>query len=136
MANSILEDTKASLGLAVDHTAFDAEIRMFINSVLAEAAQLGVGPVEGVEVKSASTKWTEITDDNPLLNNLKVYVHMKVKLLFDPPDVGYVLDAYKGEIEKVEWRLMVASDPPAAEVTVDPPYSDDYYRTGWIPYGS
>ena len=135
MANSILTETKESLGLAEDYTAFDAEIRMHINTALADAAQLGVGPVEGVEIKNASTKWTEITDDNPLLNALKSYVHLRVKMLFDPPEIGFVLTAYKEQIEKAEWRLMVAVDPKPVETTTTPTGYYDAFREEWVYYG-
>lgn len=134
MAGSILTDTKASLGLAEDHTAFDAELILFINTALADAAQLGVGPVEGVEITSKSMKWSEITDDNPLLNALKGYVHLRVKLLFDPPDIGFVLTAMKEQVDKAEWRLMVAVDPAAEETTDTTNLDEVGFRREWITY--
>ena len=126
VANSILDDVKDTLDLAPEHTAFDTAIKLYINTALADAAQLGVGPAEGVEIKDSRTKWGDITDDDPLFNALKSYVHLRVKLLFDPPDIGFVLTAMKEQIEKAEWRLSVAVDnknaadeEAAAEAAVD-----------------
>lgn len=134
MADSILEETKESLGVAVDDTSFDGEIRMHINTALADAAQLGVGPAEGVEIKDNRTKWSEITDDDPLLNPLKSYVHLRVKLLFDPPDVGFVLTSMKEQIEKAEWRLQVAADPPPE--TKETVLVEEGFRKEWVYYGN
>ena len=118
MSESILTSTKASLGLPEGHTAFDSEILMHINSVLATLNQLGVGPVNGLYIEDVSTEWSAMIGDNPKLNPVKTYTHLRVKMLFDPPDIGFVITAIKAQIEELEWRLMVEVDPYLPVVVV------------------
>ena len=46
---------------------------------------------------------------------VKTYIYMKVRLIFDPPTISSVIDAYKNQIAELEWRLNVAVDPPEEE---------------------
>lgn len=118
MEDSILTSTKASLGLAEDHDAFDSEIITHLNSALSSLNQLGVGPDDGLFIEDDSAEWDELLDGDPRLNMAKSYIHLQVKLLFDPPEIGFVLTAMKEQIEKLEWRLMVQADPPTIEDVV------------------
>lgn len=108
--NSILDDTKKALGLAWDYAAFDSEIIMHINSVLADLNQLGVGPADGLIIVNSSDTWDELIASEKRLNHVKSYIHLRVKMLWDPPTVGYVLTSMEKMIEKAEWRVMVAQD--------------------------
>lgn len=121
--NSILDDTKKALGLAPDYDPFDAELIMHINSVLANLNQLGVGPVSGYEIDSSADLWNDFLGDWARLNNVKSYVYLAVKMMFDPPNVGYVLTAMEKQLEKAEWRINVAR-----EELIYPPEPE-----GWIP---
>lgn len=127
MPNSILEETKQALGLAPDYTPFDAEIIMHINSVLANANQLGIGPDAGLLVVNSSDTWDELIGTELRLNHVKSWMFLKVKMLFDPPAVGYVLTAMEKMITEAEWRIMVAQDdiihpapPPVVVIPSDP----------------
>ena len=51
MASSILETVKKSLGLPADYDAFDPDILLFTNSVLANLNQIGVGPTAGFQIE-------------------------------------------------------------------------------------
>jgi len=126
-SGAILTDTKKALGLADDYTAFDPELVMHINSVIATLNQLGVGPVEGYAIVNNTDTWDELIGDEKRLNNVQSYLYLRVKMLFDPPSVGYVLTALEKMIEEAEWRIMVAQDeitypppPPVEIVPIDP----------------
>lgn len=127
-SNSILISIKKALGLAEDYTVFDPEIIMHINSVLADLFQLGVGPEDGLFIASASDTWDELIGIDRRLNAVKSYVFLRVKFLFDPPTVGYVLTSLEKLIEKAEWRITVAQDeilhpapqPQPVVVYIDP----------------
>lgn len=110
MSGSILDDTKAALGLEASYTAFDQEIKMFINSTLSNVAQLGIGPRNGVRVKDSSITWADVTDDDDRLNQLMDYVFLSVKLLHDPPSIGFVLTVMKELREEAAWRLSKAQE--------------------------
>lgn len=108
--NSILNDVKKMLGLTLDYNPFDIDIITHINSVFANLAQMGVyahGDEEqsGFEIKDSSTTWDEFTNDNKLKNNLKSYVYLKVKVLFDPPASSTILESFNNQIKELEYRL-------------------------------
>lgn len=110
MVSSILDDTKKVLGIASDYTVFDQDIILFINSVFADLHQMGVGPAAGYAIATSSDTWDEFLGDVMMLNNVQSYVFMRVKLLHDPPDTGYVVEAVQKEIDKAEWRITVAQE--------------------------
>lgn len=128
---SILVSTKAALGVAQDDASFDSEILTFINSAFAEVNQVGVGPEEGVMIFSSEEEWNALIGTDVRLNLVKPYVYLYCKMLFDPPDVGFVLTAMQRILERHIWRLMVAVDKP--EPTVD---EIDILPTEPLPEGS
>lgn len=105
MSDEILTNIKETLNLPAGHDAFDAEILMHINSALGTLNQIGVGPVDGFMVTSNMQVWGDFIGDDKTLNPVKTYVQMRVKLLFDPPEIGFVLTAMKEQIKELEWRL-------------------------------
>lgn len=107
--SSILDDVKHMLGLLPADHAFDSDITMHINSVFSTLTQLGVGPFDGYMITDDSNDWDEFVD-NPQINSVKSYMFLRVKLLFDPPQVGFVIASMDRQIEQLEWRLLVASD--------------------------
>lgn len=115
MENSILFSTKKILGLAEDYTAFDHDIVVHINSVFADLQQIGIGPEEGYAIDDQGTEeWTEyITTNVPpmLLNSVRSYVFLRVKMLFDPGSfTGAMKEAAEAQINKFEWRLNTARE--------------------------
>lgn len=112
--DSILTSIKKMLGLAEEYTCFDDDIIININSVFADLAQMGVGPSEGFYIEDSSATWDEFTEDNLLLNSVKSYMHLRVKLLFDPASVGSsTLASYERQISQWEWRLHIAAESAA-----------------------
>lgn len=109
--DSILTSIKKLLGIDESYTHFDADIILHINSVFSILTQLGVGPKEGFFIEDDSTEWTEFLSDSPKLNFVKSYVQLKVRLLFDPPDKGSLMDALTRTISELEWRIQVSADP-------------------------
>ncbi len=118
MTESILLSTKKVLGLAEDYTAFDPDILMHINSVFAKLAQLGAGPKTGFFVESADEEWGDFLGDDLRWNCVKSYVTTSVRMLFDPPTLGYLITAYEKVISEAEWRISVISDEILAETAV------------------
>jgi len=117
---SILVSTKAALGVAQDDASFDSEILTFINAAFAEVNQVGVGPEEGLMIFSDAEEWAALIGTDVRLNLVKPYVYLYCKMLFDPPDVGFVLTSMERILERHIWRLMVAVDKPPVVVVVDP----------------
>lgn len=109
---SILTSIKKLLGVTEEYEHFDPDIIMHINSVLMILTQLGVGPSEGFVIEDETALWSDFIPDSVNLEAVKSYVHLKVKLLFDPPSSGVVTESMNRMIGELEWRLNVAVDPP------------------------
>ena len=109
---SILTSIKKLLGITEEYTHFDADLIMHINSVFTILTQLGVGPKEGFRIEDEIATWNQT--DSVLFDSVKSYMHLKVKLLFDPPLSGTVLASYERMISEFEWRLNVTADPGQA----------------------
>lgn len=105
MVDSILNTTKKALNLPADYDAFDADIVMHINSVFSTLNQLGIGPQEGFRIDDDSTEWSALLNGDDRLNNVKSYVYLRVRMLFDPPGTSFHLEAVKQQITELEWRI-------------------------------
>lgn len=110
MNDSILTSIKKLLGIAEEYTHFDTDITMHINSVFFTLSQLGVGPTKGFSIKDAKNTWNEYLPDGELLNAVKTYVFLKVKIVFDPPTSSSVIEAYNKCIAEAEWRINVEAE--------------------------
>ena len=42
-----------------------------------------------------------------MLDSVKTYVYLKVKLVFDPPLNSSLMDSFERQIKELEWRLNV-----------------------------
>ena len=110
MEESILTSIKKMLGITEEYTYFDSDIIMHINSVLMILTQLGVGPPEGFSIEDDSAIWEDYISDATQLQAVKSYIHLKVKLLFDPPTTSSVTESMNRLIGELEWRLNVAAE--------------------------
>jgi hypothetical protein len=102
---SILESVKKILGIDAAYLAFDPDITIHINSVFATLNQLGIGPTEGFMIEDDEATWDDFLGSDLRLNNVKSYVYLRVRMLFDPPTTGYLIDAMKEQIKEMEWRI-------------------------------
>ena len=108
---SILTSIKKLLGIAEEYEHFDDDIIMHINSVFMDLNQIGVGPSEGFSIMDEESIWSDFTEDNMLIQAVKSYMYLRVKILFDSSSMGSAtLAAYERQIAQWEWRLNVAVD--------------------------
>ena len=110
MEDSILLSVKKMLLIADEDTGFDVQIIMYINSVFGILTQLGVGPSEGYTISDNTASWSDFIGDTKLLEMVKTYVPMKVKLMFDNNN-GTVNNATEQLAAELEWRINVMVDP-------------------------
>lgn len=111
MAESILTSTKATLGVPETHTAFDAMLIVYINAVFSRLRQLGCGPDAGYRISDVNDTWEDFFGEGLQLDNVKSYMTLRVRLLFDPPEIGFVLNMIKDELKEEEVRIMIDCDP-------------------------
>ena len=95
--DSILQSIKKLLGPTEDYTHFDADIILHINSAFASLQQLGA-------------TWQEYLGDEKTLEFVKTYIYLRVRMLFDPPTMGSVMEAMKEALRETEWRITVAAE--------------------------
>lgn len=107
--DSILNSIKKLLGIESTYTNFDTDIIMHINSVFVILQQIGFGPEDGFTITDASSVWADYCDMD-MIETAKTYIYLRVRLLFDPPSNGAVMEAIKQTIQELEWRLNVGSD--------------------------
>jgi hypothetical protein len=107
--SSILNDVKHALGLDTADPAFDIDIIMHINTVLAILNQLGVGPALGFMITGPDETWDQLFEDTRL-NPVKSYVYYRVRLLFDPPATGFTQAAMERQIDELGFRLNAEVD--------------------------
>lgn len=112
LPDSILDTTKKSLGLDADYPAFDIDLILLINSAFSTFNQLGIGPLEGFMIEDKNKLWSEFTQDELKINSVKTLMYMKVRYLFDPPTLSFVLTALENQIKELEWRLNAVVDTP------------------------
>ena len=106
---SILNSIKQMLNVNVDDTNFDIDIIIHINSVFSTLKQLGVGPEEKFRIIDDKPIWSDFTGEDYDYDDVKTYVYLKVKKIFDPPTSSVVMKAMDEEIDELEWRLNVTA---------------------------
>ncbi len=109
--DSILTSIKQQLGIVEDYGAFDNELIIHINSVLRILNQMGVGKT-GFNISDSSSTWSDFLGayENEL-SDVKTYVYLKVRTIWDPPTVGSHVTAMENMIKELEWRINVQIDP-------------------------
>ena len=107
--DSILNTVKKLLGISEYDDSFDTDLIIHINSVFTILNQLGVGPEEGYSISDNNNTWDEfIPASGPLMEAVKSYVYLKVRLgFFDPPTSSAVINALNSSINELEFRLKV-----------------------------
>ena len=120
MTDSILDTIKKMLGIPSTDTSFDTDVIVAINSSFMTLQQLGVGPAEVYSIEDNSNTWIDFLTDSVMYSAVKSFIYLSVKLMFDPPPLSYVIDAYKSQLEEVTWRLSVQVPVPPSPPPVVP----------------
>lgn len=113
---SILTSIKKLLGIEAEDTHFDPDIILNINMVFMTINQLGIGPETGFIITGKDEIWSDLLGDRKDVEGVKTYVYLKVRLIFDPPSSGVLIEAIERQIRELEWRLNIQVDKPPVEV--------------------
>lgn len=101
---SILRTIRKLMGPSEDYTYFDDDLIMNINAAFSRLCQLGVGPEQPFRVTGEEETWDDFMPDGNQ-EEVKQYVFLKVKLIFDPPANSTIVNVYKEQIDMLEWTL-------------------------------
>lgn len=132
MADSILTSIKKIVGIAESDTSFDPDIIMHVNTIFSVLNQLGIGPTTGFMIEDATPTWDDFlsikqvgqlqadgtityTDEqlagiNKLLNMVKTYAYLRVRLIFDPPQTSFVIESVNEQIKELEVRMSIVRE--------------------------
>ena len=81
--DSILDTIKQMLGPGAEDSSFDVDIIIDINSAISRLTQLGVGPTSGYEIEDNSNTWVEFLNGDKRYGQVKTYIYLKTKLVFE-----------------------------------------------------
>ena len=111
LEENILSSIKKLLGLNDGVSVFDTDIVIHINTIFANLTQMGVGPKDaegkniGFRILTGNEVWGDFTANDIFIENVKTYVYIKVKMVFDPPTSSALIEAYNAQAKELEWRL-------------------------------
>lgn len=101
---SILKTIRRMIGPDEDYEYFDTDLIIHINAAFSRLCQLGVGPERPFHITGNQETWCEFIEAGHL-EEVKQYIYLSVKQIFDPPASSTVLNAYKEQLDKLEWLL-------------------------------
>lgn len=101
---SILKTIRGMMGPDEDYEYFDAQLIIHINAAFSRLCQIGVGPERPFKITGIEECWTDFLPDG-YQEEVKQYIFLSVKNIFDPPASASVMNAYKEQIDKLEWLL-------------------------------
>lgn len=113
--SSILQTIKKLLGIAPEETAFDTDIMLHINTTFAILNQLNIGPPEGFRISDSTEVWSDY-ETTLNLAMVETFIHLKVKLIFDPPASNAVIESINRTLSELEFRLYIEGDPKITPV--------------------
>lgn len=102
-SDSILGSVRKLIG---SDEYFDTDLIIHINSVFSKLRQMGIGPKEGFSIEDDQAEWSEFTEDDEMLNMVKSYMVLQVRLLFDISTASsYLVETMKQQSAEFEWRM-------------------------------
>lgn len=111
MEESILNSIKNRLGIKdPSYVVFDEDILTCINSTFATLYQLGVDSAK-TTISNSNETWEDVFfEDFDLIDLIKQYVFMKVRIVFDPPSNASVITALEKQTSELEWRINLQAE--------------------------
>lgn len=135
MEESILKSTKKKLNIGVDDPSFDMELVDYINTAFSHLQQLGVGVEAGFQIEDDAATWDDflgVDERLPIINAVKTNISIRVRLIFDPPQLSHLLAALERQLQESDWRINVLREETD---WVDPNPSDVLVVDGGDPTG-
>lgn len=105
MSDSILDSVKKVCNIDPSYTQFDDVILLHINTVFSTLNQLGVGPDAGFMIEDNTVTWDAFVGTDLSKNNIKTYMGLCVRVIFDPPPSSWAVQAMQQQIEEFTWRI-------------------------------
>lgn len=105
LESSILKTIRNMIGPSASYDVFDTDLIVHINQAFSRLCQLGVGPIgTPFKITGESETWCEFSGDMGLIDDVKQYIYLKTRMLFDTP-ASSVANAYQAQIDMLEWTM-------------------------------
>ena len=108
VSDSILKTVRQMIGPSASYDVFDLDLIISINAAFSRLCQLGVGPEIPYKITGPENTWDEFMDDG-YQEEIKQYIYLKTRMVFDPPASGTVAKSYEEQIAMLEWTLKEVS---------------------------
>lgn len=113
MEESILCSIKKMIGGDAYSTEFDTDLIIAINSAISTLYQLGIETTdeltgEEFRITGESEFWSDYLSNYKYLDMVKGYIYQRVRLMFDPPQNSFLVNAIQDQLKETEWRIIVA----------------------------
>lgn len=105
MEDSILMTIRKMIGPSASYDVFDTDLIVNINAAFSRLSQLGVGPRPPFKIYDDTAMWSDFMSAEEMPDEVKQYIFLKTKMIFDPPASATVANAYKEQIDLLEWTL-------------------------------
>lgn len=109
---SVLKTVRGALGLGIEDASFDHEVVLHVNAAIGTLVQNGV--ILGKVLTGTELVWDDLKDPEKayadyLFEQVKLFVFVKTKMLFDPPppSTAPYMNDYATELL---WRLRESFD--------------------------
>lgn len=105
MNSTILNSLKNKIIGNVEDKSFDNELLDNINFIISGPLSQ-IGFTTDIKV-TENTKWEDLTEDNKLLDDLKIYIQFRLRMMFDPSASQQISNIQNDIIKESEYRIMV-----------------------------
>lgn len=105
MELNVMNSVKVLCGISKQDYSFDEELLMHTNAVIFGLSQIVDSDVVKPINITTKTMWCDILEDSDFADNVRSYIGMKVKSMFDPPASSVVVEALNKHINEMEWRI-------------------------------
>lgn len=119
MEDSILLSIRKLLVGNEDDSSFDLDLIFAINAAISNLIQMGVGPSEGFKITGEDEEWEDLIGEEVLLEQVKEYIQLRTRMIFDPPSSSAVMEAYNKEIAEREWRINITVDDQSGHKKIE-----------------
>lgn len=105
METSILKTIRQMIGPSASYEVFDTDLIININAAFSRLCQLGVGPSIPFKITGETETWTNFMPADKMPEEVKQYVYLKTRMIFDTPASGTVTNAFQAQIDMLEWTM-------------------------------
>ena len=110
MNANILASVKKICNIAEQDNSFDDELIIYTNTVLMELMQEWHGMNNAFRLQDGTETWVDLLGGDTDYEGVKELVGLKVRMMFDTPTSGAVMQAIQDQIKNLEWRLYFWKD--------------------------